>query len=207
MGKLTFGMMCSLDGYINDRAGKFEWGQVSEEVHRHAERLQANEGIAIYGRRMFETMAIWDTVHEDSSEDQFMRDFSRVWRKTEKIVVSRSLREVTTSNTRLVRKLTVSDIQAMKAEAKKDIGVSGPTLAADYLKQGLIDEVSVYYVPVVVGGGTPMFPDVTQTLRLELLDQRSFKNGVVFMRYRTTDGPGRDDGADPGEHAHPSAPD
>jgi dihydrofolate reductase len=189
MGKLTFGMMSSLDGYINDRAGKFEWGQVSEEVHRHAEQQQANEGIAIYGRRMFETMAIWDTVHDDPSEDQFMRDFSRVWRKTEKLVVSRSLKEVTTSNTRLVRQLTASDIHALKAATKKDIGVSGPTLAADYLKQGLIDEVSVYYVPVVVGGGTPMFPDVTQTLRLQLLDQRRFNNGVVFVRYRVADDP------------------
>ena len=188
MGKLTFGMMTSLDGYINDRHGKFDWGLVSEEVHRFAERQQANAGIEIYGRRMFETMAVWDTVHADPSAEPFIRDFALVWRQTRKIVVSRTLGEVTTTNTRLVRELSASDIRKLKAETEKDIGVSGPTLAAVYLKQRLIDEVSIYYVPVAVGGGTPMFRDVAQTLRFALLEQRRFENGIVFMRYRTNAG-------------------
>jgi dihydrofolate reductase len=183
MGKLTFGMMVSLDGYINDRKGKFDWGQVSEEVHRFAEQQQAREGLTIYGRRMFETMAVWDTVFEDQSVSQFERDFSLIWRQSEKIVVSRTLPSVTTTNTRLVRELTADDIRRLKAETEKDISVSGPTLAATFLKQGLIEEVSIYYVPVVVGGGTPMFPDVTATLKFKLIEQRTFDNGLVFVRY------------------------
>jgi dihydrofolate reductase len=184
MGKLTFGMMASLDGYVNDRDGKFDWGQVSEEVHRFAEQQQASVGAEIYGRRMFETMAVWDTVHGDAGAEQFMRDYSLVWRRTPKIVVSRTLGHVTTTNTRLVRELTGADIRKLKAETDQDVSVSGPTLAAVYLQQGLIDEVSIYYVPVAVGGGTPMFQDVRRTQRFELVEERRFANGLVFARYR-----------------------
>jgi dihydrofolate reductase len=183
VGKLTFGMMVSLDGYINDRNGKFDWGQISEEVHRVAEQQQAREGLTIYGRRMYETMAVWDTLDQDQSLPEYERDFSRVWQKSEKIVVSRSLDNATTKNTRLVRELTADDVRKLKAERQKDIGVSGPTLAATYLKQSLVDEVSIYYIPVVVGGGTPMFPDVTETLKFERLEERGLANGVVFVRY------------------------
>ena len=183
MGKLTFGMMTSLDGYINDADGKFNWGQVSEEVHRFAEKEQANAGTTIYGRRMFQTMAVWDTLAEDQSVSRYERDFSVIWRNADKIVVSRSLPEVTTTRTRLVRELNADDIGKLKAESAKDIIVAGPTLAASYLKQGLIDEVSIYYIPVVVGGGTPMFQDIDATVRLERLDERAFENGVTFLRY------------------------
>src|SRR5687768_1911671 len=99
MGKLTFGMMVSLDGYINDRNGKFDWGQVSEDVHRFAEREQAREGLTIYGRRMYETMAVWDTLDQDQTLPQYERDFSHIWQESEKIVVSRSLKSVTTKRT------------------------------------------------------------------------------------------------------------
>jgi dihydrofolate reductase len=184
VGKLTFGMMASLDGYINDRDGKFDWGQVSEEVHRFAERQQANADTEIYGRRMFETMAVWDKVHEDPTAEPFMRDFSLLWRATKKIVVSRSLSDVTTTNTRLVHELSADDLRRLKAQTEKDISISGPTLAAAYLRQGLVDEVNIYYVPVVVGAGTAMFQGVSQTQPFELLDERRFANGVVFMRYR-----------------------
>lgn len=184
MGKLTFGMMTSLNGYINDRSGSFDWGHVSEEVHRFAEAQQANEGTTIYGRRMFETMSVWDTLAEDPTVNQFERDFAAIWRGTDKIVVSRSLPQVATANTRLVRALTPEEIRRLKAGSEKDIGVSGPTLAATYLKQGLIDEVSIYYVPVVVEGGTPMFPGTEGTLKLDRLEERTFENGTVFVRYR-----------------------
>ncbi|GGF44632.1 deaminase [Youhaiella tibetensis] len=182
MGKLKFGMMASLDGYISDVNGRFEWGQISEEVHRFAEREQAGEAIAIYGRRMFETMAVWDTLWEDASLSQAERDFSLVWRGTDKIVVSRSLRQVGTSRTRLVHALSAEDIAALKG-APGDIGVAGPTLAASLLRQGLIDEISIYFIPVLVGGGTPMFPEMSALARLERLEVRPFENGVTFMRF------------------------
>ncbi len=185
MGKLVYGMMASLDGYISDANGKFEWGHVSEEVHRFAEAQDAAVGITIYGRRMFETMAIWDTVFEDQSVGQFERDYSLVWRANEKIVVSRSLDEVTTTNTRLVRELTEEGMAALKQTSEKDISVTGPTLAASFLNKGLVDEVSVYTIPVISGpGGTPLFPAVDRLIRLERLEQREFGNGVSFARYR-----------------------
>lgn len=183
MGKLVFSMMASLDGYINDADGKFDWGQINEEVHRFAEAEEAKAGTSIYGRRMFETMAVWDTLADDPSVDQAERDFAVVWRNVDKIVVSRSLAEVTTSRTRLVRDLSADEINRLKASSVADINVSGPTLAASYLEQGLVDEVSVYSIPVIVGRGTPMFPGVAETIRLERTEQRAFDNGVTFTRY------------------------
>jgi dihydrofolate reductase len=183
MGKLTFGMMISLDGYINDRNGHFDWGYVSEEVHRSTEKQQENEGTTIYGRRMYETMAVWDSLDKDPNLPQYERDFSVAWQKTDKIVVSRSLKEAPTKRTQLVSELTADDIGKLKAASDKDVGISGPTLAATYLKQGLIDEISIYYVPVVVGGGTAMFQGVTDTLKLDRLEERAFANGVTFVRY------------------------
>lgn len=184
MGKVTFGMMTSLDGYITDRKGGFDWGQVSEDAHRFTQTEQEREGLAIYGRRMYETMVYWDTADQDESLAPFARDFSRVWQAVDKLVVSKSLEKVTSKRTRLVRELSADDLRRLKAETKKDISISGPTLAASFMKQGLIDEVSIYYVPVVVGGGTPMFQDVWQTLKLERLEHRAFDNGLLFVRYQ-----------------------
>ena len=184
MGKLTFGMMTSLDGYISDRKGGFDWDQVNEEVHKFAEAEQERDGLTIYGRRMYETMVYWDTADQDESLPPYYRDFARVWQAVDKIVVSKSLEKVTSKRTRLVRELSADDLRRLKAETKKDISISGPTLASSFLKQGLIDEISIYYVPVVVGGGTPMFQDVWQTLKLERIYHRAFDNGVLFVRYR-----------------------
>lgn len=182
MGKLTFGMMTSLDGYINDVRGGFNWGQVSEQVHRFAEAEEASVGTNIYGRRMFETMKIWDSVHEDQSVSQFERDYSLIWRETEKIVVSGSLDEVTTTRTRLVRELTAEDVAGLKASTDKDISVAGATLGSALLRQGLVDEVSIYYIPVAVGAGTPMF-QVERLVQFERRQLEVFGNGVVFMRF------------------------
>lgn len=182
MGKLVFGMMTSLDGYINDVRGDFNWGQVSEEVHRFAEAEEARIGQVIYGRRIYETMKVWDGLAEDQGVSQFERDYAVVWRSIDKIVVSRTLPEVTTTRTRLVRELGVEDVAALKAGTEKDISVSGPTLASSLLRQGLVDEVSIYFIPVAVGAGTAMF-QVEELTRLERKEMRSFDNGVVFMRF------------------------
>ena len=185
MGKLRFGMgLITLDGYIKDRQGSFDFGHVSEELHRHAQQEEEQTGLVIYGRNMFETMSVWDRTFEDPSVAQFERDFSEVWRKQQKIVVSRSLSSVTTTNTRLVPELTADEIRKLKAETEKAISVSGPTLAATYIKQGLVDEVTWYYAPVVVGGGSPMFPDVSAMLKFELIEERRLENGAIFVRYR-----------------------
>jgi dihydrofolate reductase len=132
-------------------------------------------------------MKVWDTVFEDQSVSQFERDYSLVWRDTEKVVVSRSLSEVTTSRTRLVRALSGEDVARLKAETEKDISVSGATLGSALLKQGLVDEVSIYYIPVAVGAGTAMF-QVDSLIQFERRQVEVFGNGVVFMRFGVVKG-------------------
>lgn len=181
MAKLIYSMMVSLDGYINDAAGDFNWGQIDAEVHAHANAEAERIGTEIYGRRMYEIMVFWETL--DASND-VEAEFARNWRDKDKIVVSKSLDAVSSARTRLVSEFSLDDLRRLKAAATKDLAVAGPTLASTYLNAGLVDEVAIYYVPVVVGSGTPMFQNVENKLRLTLLEERKFPNGVVFMRYR-----------------------
>ena len=183
MGRLIFGMMASLDGFVTDDKGRFEWGQIDQEVHRFAQGEEEKVGVSIYGRRMYEMMAVWDTLDADPNVSQAERDFAAVWQRNDKIVVSRTLPEVTTRRTRLVRGLGLDEMARLKAETARDVSVSGPTLAATFLRQGLVDEVSVYIVPVLVGRGLRMFPDLTETLKLERLEQRAFANGTTYLRF------------------------
>ncbi|ODT64989.1 MAG: riboflavin biosynthesis protein RibD [Pelagibacterium sp. SCN 63-23] len=182
MGRLLFGMMTSLDGYINDIHGGFDWGQVSEEVHRFAEAEEARTGTMIYGRRMFETMKVWDGLEDDDGVSQVERDYAALWRRLDKIVVSSTLPEVTTVRTTLMRDLSGEDVVRLKAGSEKDISVSGATLGSSLLRQGLVDEVGLYLIPVAVGQGTPMF-QVGELTRFERKQVRAFENGVVFMRF------------------------
>lgn len=181
MAKLTYTMMVSLDGYINDPAGDFNWGQIDAEVHAHANAEAARIGTEIYGRRMYEMMSVWETLDGGNDCEE---EFARNWRSQEKVVVSKSLDAVSSTRTRLVSELSPDELRQMKAAARKDLSVAGPTLASTYLNAGLVDEVAIYYIPVVVGGGTPMFQNLEDKLRLTLLETRKFTNGVVFVRYR-----------------------
>jgi dihydrofolate reductase len=180
MAKLTFTMMISLDGYINDAKGDFNWGQIDEEVHQHANAEARRQGTQIYGRKMYETMVAWETYEGDTPVEA---EFAKIWRGLDKIVVSKTLKESASKRTRIVSALDKDEIARMKAFAEKDISVSGPTLASAYLGAGLIDEIGIYYIPVVVGSGTPMFAGVKRKLQLERIEERPFGNGVVFVRY------------------------
>jgi dihydrofolate reductase len=180
MAKLTFGMMTSLDGYVNDAQGDFDWGQIDSEVHAHANAEAERIGTEVYGRRMYEVMVYWETVDDDNDVEA---EFGRLWRAKDKIVVSKSLDAVSSQRTRLVREFSLDDMRHLKATATTDIAVAGPTLAATYMAAGLVDELSIYYVPVIVGGGTPMFQHLPGALKLERLEERAFDNGVVFVRY------------------------
>ena len=181
MAKLIYSMMVSLDGYINDAAGDFDWGQIDAEVHAHANAEAERIGTEIYGRRMYEIMVAWETLDADNDVEA---EFARNWRDKDKIVVSKSLDAVSSARTQLVSELSLEDLRRMKAEATMDLAVAGPTLASTYLNAGLVDEVSLYYVPVVVGGGTPVFQNIEKKLTFTLLEERKFPNGVVFTRYR-----------------------
>ncbi len=180
MAKLVFEMMISLDGYINDARGDFDWGHIDAEVHGHANREGRRCGLAVYGRRMYETMAIWETYQGGTP---FEAEFAELWRQTDKIVVSTTLTEPKTMRTKILPALDTGAMGELKARSGREIFVSGPTLAAAYLDAGLVDEVGIYYVPVVVGDGTPMF-QTRGKVRLERIEAAPFANGTVFTRYR-----------------------
>jgi dihydrofolate reductase len=180
MAKLMFEMMASLDGYTSSPDDNFDWGGVDDTVHQHANDEQRQISLDIYGRRMYEMMVYWETYDGD---EPVAADFADAWRATEKIAVSKSLGSVSSARTTLLADLDVEGMRKLKAERDGTISISGATIAARFLDAGLVDEVGIYYIPVVVGGGTAMFQGKNK-LRLERVEERSFGNGVNFMRYR-----------------------
>jgi dihydrofolate reductase len=185
MAKLIYAAISSLDGYVADAQGNFDWSVPSDEVHRFVNNLQRGIGTYLYGRRMYEVMQYWETASTGNGEPSAGQEFAKIWQATDKIIYSRSLDEVSTARTRLNREFDQASIKQLKADATRDIAVSGPTLAGQALRQGLVDECQLFLSPIVVGGGTPALPDDVR-LNLELLDERRFGNGVVYLRYRVT---------------------
>lgn len=180
MAKLSFQMMASLDGFVSDLEGRFDWGQIDDEVHAHANAEARNLSLAVCGRAMYETMVYWET---HTSTGPIEDEFARLWQGLEKIVVSTTLTDVVGRRTRLVRGLGNDEMQALKEQTNGEISVSGPALAAGFLDAGLVDEVSVYSIPVIAGQGRPMFRN-TRFLKLERVENIAFGNGVTFLRYR-----------------------
>jgi dihydrofolate reductase len=183
MAKLIFAAITSLDGYVADADGNFDWSMPSEEVHRFVNNLEAGIGTYLYGRRMYEVMRYWETASTGNGEQSAEQEFAKLWLRADKIIYSRSLDEVSTASTRLEREFDPKAIRQMKADETRDIAVSGPTLAAEALRHGLVDECHLFLSPIVVGGGTPALPD-NVWLQLQLLDERRFDNGVVYLHYR-----------------------
>lgn len=187
MARLSFSMMASLDGFVSDLDGGFDWGQIDDAVHRHANTEARRLSLLIHGRRMYETMVFWETYHGDTPVEA---EFARLWRSVEKVVVSTSLSTVSSERTRLVRSLDIGDMQALRAETEGEIAVSGPELAGGFLDAGFIDEIGIYSIPVVIGAGRPMFRN-TVPLKLDLVETTAFDNGVTFARYHVrASGPG-----------------
>jgi dihydrofolate reductase len=182
MGKLIYSAITSLDGYVADEDGKFDWGMPDEEVMRFLNEIERPLGTYLYGRAMYEVMAGWETAHLRASPSPTSADFTRLWQAADKVVYSRTLEKVTTSKTRLEREFDPGAVRRMKADG--DLSVGGSELAGVALKAGLVDEVHLYLTPIVVGGGKPSLPDDLR-LPLELLEERRFGNGVVYVRYRT----------------------
>jgi dihydrofolate reductase len=182
MGKLVYGMIASLDGYVVDAAGRFDWAMPDEEVHAFANDLEREAGTHLYGRRMYETMAAWETMPLED-EPEVMREFAAGWRGADKVVYSRTLPEVTTSRTRLEREFDADAVRRLKSAADPDLSIGGPGLAAAAFRAGLVDESWLILAPVAVGGGTRVLPDDVR-IDLELLDVRRFGNGMVYLRHR-----------------------
>ena len=184
MAKLIYAVITSLDGYISDENGNFDWAAPDEEVHRFVNDLERPVGTYLYGRRMYEVMVAWETPQTFADQRPVMLDFAEIWQSADKVVYSRTLETVSSARTRIERDLDPDAVRLMKASTGRDISVGGPDLAAQALKAGLVDECQLFLTPVVVGGGTRSLPDNLR-LGLELLDEHRFGNGVVYLRYRT----------------------
>jgi dihydrofolate reductase len=180
MAKLIYSAIASLDGYVADADGKFDWAAPDEEVHAFVNDLERPLGTHLYGRRMYETMVAWETMDDP---EPLMRDYAAIWRAADKVVYSGTLEAVASERTRLEREFDPEAVRALKERADRDLGIGGPALAAEALRAGLVDEIHLYLNPVVVGGGNPALPDGVR-LPLQLLAERRFGNGVMYLQYR-----------------------
>ena len=177
---LIYAMIASLDGYVEDESGRFDWAAPDEEVHAFVNELERPIGTYLYGRRMYETMVAWETMDD---EHPVMRDFAELWRAAEKIVYSRSLESASSARTRVEHDFDAGAVRRLKESAQGDIGIGGPELAGQAIAAGLVDECHLIVVPVLVGGGKRAFPDGVR-VDLELLDERRFAGGAVYLHYK-----------------------
>jgi dihydrofolate reductase len=184
MAKLIYSAITSLDCYVADEDGAFDWAAPDEEVHSLVNDLERPVGTYLYGRRMYETMVYWETSHTLADQPPFIQDYAEIWRTADKIVYSKTLETPSSARTRIERDFDPGAVRQLKASESRDISVGGPELAAQAIRAGLVDEYHLFLTPIVVGGGKKSLPDNIR-LKLELLDERRFGNGVVHLHYRT----------------------
>jgi len=185
MGHLIYSAIASLDGYVEDAEGRFDWAAPDEEVHAFVNDQERPVGTYLYGRRMYETMRYWETVPTDESAPAVARDYAQIWRQATKIVFSRTLRAAQTARTSIERSFDADAIRRLMATSDTDLSLGGAELAGQALGLGLVDELRLLVVPVVVGGGSSWLPTQLR-LDLELVDSRRFAGGVVYLAYRLT---------------------
>ena len=183
MARLIYMTITSLDGYVADADGKYGWAMPDDEVFGFVNDFERPVGTYLYGRRLYEEMAGWETVPQ-AGQLPLMLDFAQIWRAADKVVFSRSLEAVSTARTRIERDFDPGAVRQLKASADRDITVGGPVLAAEALKAGLVNECHLIVCPVVVGGGKKSLPGGVH-LPLELLAERRFAGGAVYLRYAT----------------------
>jgi dihydrofolate reductase len=184
MAKLIYVSNVSLDGYIEDADGNFDWTAPSDEYFAFITDVVRPVGTYLYGRRLYQAMAVWETMPALASQSELMGDFANVWQSAEKVVYTTTLDAVPTAKTSLVREFDPDAVRTLKATATSDLIVGGAELAAHAFKAGLVDECHLFVLPVIVGGGKPSLPTDIR-VELELLDERRFASGAVYLRYRT----------------------
>jgi dihydrofolate reductase len=182
MAQLIYSAIASLDGYVADARDNFDWAAPDEEVHAYINDLERPVGTYLYGRRLYEVMAYWET-HPTDDGSEVTRDYARIWQAAEKIVYSRTLPAVSTARTRLERVFDPEVVRRMKVAAPHPISVGGAELGGEAIKRGLVDEVRLFLHPIIVGAGKRALPRDAH-LNLELLDERRFRSGVVQLHYR-----------------------
>ena len=183
MPKLIYSAITSLDGYVADESGSFDWAAPDDEVHAFINDLERPIGTYLYGRRMYDVMAVWETMHTVPDQSPVAYDFARIWQAADKMVYSKTLASVSTARTRIERTFDPDAVRHLKASAASDISVGGPELAAHAIRAGLIDECHLFLTPVVVGGGTSWLPGHVR-LDLDLVDERRFASEVVHLHFR-----------------------
>jgi dihydrofolate reductase len=183
LARLIYSAITSLDGYVADENGNFDWAEPDEEVHAFVNDLERGAGTYLYGRRMYEVMVAWEGIHALADQPPEIRDYAEVWHAADKVVYSRTLEAVSSARTRIERGFDPESVRQMKANAARNISIGGPHLAAEAFKAGLVDECHLFINPVVVGGGNRAFANNAR-LKLELMNERRFGNGVVHLHYR-----------------------
>jgi dihydrofolate reductase len=185
MAKLIYSAITSLDGYVEDQEGRFDWAAPDDEVHAFVNDLDRPIGTYLYGRRMYETMVFWETVSTDADQPAVMRDFAELWRAAQKVVYSRTLQTASSARTRIECDLDSDAVRRLKETSKADLMIGGANLAGQALILGLVDECHLFLGPIVVGGGKRALAGNIRA-ELELLDERRFRNGVVHLQYRVS---------------------
>jgi len=183
MARLVYSAICSLDGYIEDKDGSFDWAVPDDEVHAFINDLERTTGTCLYGRRMYETMSAWESDSSLPELSPVMRDFADIWRESEKVVYSSTIEAPWTERTRVERTFEPEAVRELKAEARQDISIGGPELAAHAFRARLVDECQLFLAPIIVGSGKPALPRDVR-LDLALQDERRFRGGFVFLRYQ-----------------------
>jgi dihydrofolate reductase len=183
MARLIYGGITSLDGYVADQHGSFDWAVPGDEVHSFVNDLERPVGTYLYGRRMYEVMLYWETAHTVAGQPATERDYTEIWQAADKIVYSTTLETVSSARTRIEREFDPEAVRQLKVAAGRDITVSGPHLAAQAIRAGLVDECHLFVTPIVVGGGTRFLPDDVR-VGLDLLAERRFGNGMIYLAYR-----------------------
>ena len=182
MAKLIYASNMSLDGWTEDERGAFDWAPPDDDVFAFITKLMRSAGTYLYGRRMYETLAVWETDSALAAQSDLMADYASAWQAADKVVYSSTLTATPTANTRLERHFDPSAVHELKAAADTDLLVGGPNLAAQALVAGLVDELALFVWPVVLSGRNPALPTDTRA-DLELIDEHRFSSGVVHLRY------------------------
>jgi dihydrofolate reductase len=184
MSKLIFFTGMSLDGFIADENDSMEWSRPNDEVYTIINDIHRPIGTYLYGRKNYETMTVWETPEQMPDQTPDMLNFGRIWKAALKIVYSKSLQSVSTSNTRLEHDFDPQAVRELKAQSPHDISVAGPNLGGQAIQAGVVDEIHLLVVPILLGKGKRTLPE-NAVVKLELLDERRLGNGWVYLRYRT----------------------
>lgn len=187
MGRLIYAANISLDGYLEDESGAFDWSVPDEEVHAFWNEHERGIGTSLYGRRMYETMRVWESDDWLEGEPDVVREYADIWRDADKVVYSSTLETVSTARTRLERSFDPDAVRRLKETSEADLSIGGATIGAEAFRHGLVDECVLLLCPVIVAGGKPALPRGIR-VDLELIDERRFGNGVVYLRHRVRGG-------------------